>query len=245
MTIPKIIWQTHVPNLEELPPEAKAARKSWVDLNPNYEVRYLTNDTFRGFIQEYYGDEWVKIYDRLDMGIQRADVWRTMIVHQFGGVYVDLDLRCRKPIDSWLTEDYDAFITVDEAHTQIGYFIFAATANHPILTSVLETIKKNVNSIPEGETIYPYRDVGTLAFTEGIKTALGITTELDLFNNVEEINESIKAKELKVHCFGNKDRYLLHKGVLENLMGRTNWFDGKYSWLEQMGGVMGPTRTTD
>jgi mannosyltransferase OCH1-like enzyme len=45
----------------------------------------------------------------------RADIWRFLILHHFGGVHMDLDIECRRPIDSWGTSLGVNRISQDEA----------------------------------------------------------------------------------------------------------------------------------
>ena len=38
-------------------------------------------------------------YDRYEHGIQRADAMRVFFLHKFGGIYIDLDIECRRSLD--------------------------------------------------------------------------------------------------------------------------------------------------
>lgn len=45
--------------------------------------------------------EMMSMYNRM-LAIQRADLFRYVVLYDAGGVYADIDVSCSVPIDSWL-----------------------------------------------------------------------------------------------------------------------------------------------
>ena len=43
--------------------------------------------------------EYLALYDKYGYGIQRADVMRLFFLHKYGGVYIDLDIECKRSLD--------------------------------------------------------------------------------------------------------------------------------------------------
>ena len=39
------------------------------------------------------------MYDGYGFGIQRADAMRLFFLHKFGGIYIDLDIECKRSLD--------------------------------------------------------------------------------------------------------------------------------------------------
>lgn len=39
------------------------------------------------------------MYDGYGYGIQRADAMRLFFLHKFGGIYIDLDIECKRSLD--------------------------------------------------------------------------------------------------------------------------------------------------
>ncbi|KAK0232868.1 nucleotide-diphospho-sugar transferase [Armillaria fumosa] len=72
------------------------------DLMPDYEYILWTDESSRNFISEYY--PWfLRTYDGYRFPIQRADVIRYFVLHHYGGIYYDVDIGCKRPLDPLLT----------------------------------------------------------------------------------------------------------------------------------------------
>jgi len=71
--------------------------------NPDYEYRLWTDHDNRRLIEDLY--PWfLSTYDSYAHGIERVDAVRYFILYTYGGVYIDLDMECLKPIDSLFRE---------------------------------------------------------------------------------------------------------------------------------------------
>jgi len=80
--------------------DSKEYRTHCRELNPRYELITYDDDMSRRFVVRHY-PEWVSLYDSLDVPVMRADMWRYLVLHHYGGVYLDGDVDCKKPIDEW------------------------------------------------------------------------------------------------------------------------------------------------
>ncbi|KAH8105909.1 nucleotide-diphospho-sugar transferase [Cristinia sonorae] len=97
--IPRIIHQTW--KSETLPPKWVNVSQSCRDINPDYEYMLWTDASAREFIAEHYS--WfLDTYDGYTYTIQRADAIRYFVLNHYGGVYIDLDIGCIRPLDSLL-----------------------------------------------------------------------------------------------------------------------------------------------
>ena len=80
--------------------------KKCQSLNPGYEsVLYDPNeDNSLEFVEQYY-PEFLDVYKNKfpekRKGIMRADMLRLLLLHHNGGLYLDMDVECRIPIDTW------------------------------------------------------------------------------------------------------------------------------------------------
>lgn len=96
LEIPKIIWQTHEWDYEDLPQNFLAATMTWKNLNPDWEYRYVNAKEREHYVRE--ADYLLyKMYRRHDK-ISQADMWRYLVTHEFGGVYADMDSICTSPL---------------------------------------------------------------------------------------------------------------------------------------------------
>lgn len=87
-TIPRIIHQIWMGPLE--PP--KSAMDSWRDLHPSWEVRVWNEQNLPSLKNK-------QAFADSDNYPQKSDILRYEILSQFGGVYVDADEYCLRPID--------------------------------------------------------------------------------------------------------------------------------------------------
>jgi inositol phosphorylceramide mannosyltransferase catalytic subunit len=67
------------------------------DLNPQFEYYFWDDADNRAFIEEHY--PWfLKVYDRYPIEIYRVDAVRYFWLYHFGGVYIDMDSECLRPL---------------------------------------------------------------------------------------------------------------------------------------------------
>ena len=106
-------------NITQAEMDSKEFRAHCRNLNPQYELITYDDDMSRRFVSKYY-PEWLELYDGLDVPVMRADMWRYLILHKYGGVYLDGDVACKKPIDTWA----DVFnVQIGTNHTAIGAMV--------------------------------------------------------------------------------------------------------------------------
>lgn len=97
--IPRIIHQTWKDS--EVPARWRHFQASWRRLHPAWEYRLWTDEDNRALVARHY--PWfLRQYDALDLPIKRADAARYFILQRHGGVYVDLDFECLRPLDELL-----------------------------------------------------------------------------------------------------------------------------------------------
>lgn len=99
--IPLIIHQTWRDS--EIPSNWQSFQASWRRFHPEWEYRLWTDLSLRQFIHDMY--PWfLPIYDNYPEPIQRVDAARYFLMHYYGGVYVDLDFECLRPLNPLLND---------------------------------------------------------------------------------------------------------------------------------------------
>jgi len=76
---------------------------------------------------------------------ERSDILRYRILYELGGVYLDTDFECVKPLDT-LHYRFDFYIGIQPLDTitvQLGTGLIAAIPKHPILKHTLETLAQD------------------------------------------------------------------------------------------------------
>ncbi|KAI3612176.1 mipc synthase subunit [Moniliophthora roreri] len=97
--IPRILHQTW--RSEKLPQRWRSISQECRNMMPDYEYMLWTDESSRKFIAEEY--PWfLDTYDDYEYNIQRADAIRYFVLHHYGGIYLDLDIGCIRPLDPLL-----------------------------------------------------------------------------------------------------------------------------------------------
>ena len=229
--IPKIIWQTYKDPYDQLQPYMIDAINTWKNLNPDFKYKYMDDTQAAEFVLNEYGQEWHNIFTSLPVGVMRGDLWRYMVIYKYGGVYADLDTECLNPIQTWLNEEYE-MIVCPETDIHFCQWTFAASAQNPILKSVLDTIKQKLLDPEYGSPHFVHTHTGPAIWTEGINKALGFDCN-NLINDYLLLNSCDNAKLYKFHCYGGENWRIFHFVDVKHIYGSQKWNDGNYvQWIE-------------
>ena len=108
MTIPRIIHQTW--KNSDIPFDVfhRDWVESWRRYHAAWQHRFWTDADLRDLIAKDY--PWfLAVFDGYRHPIQRVDAARYFMLHKHGGLYVDLDVECFKPVDDLLAGCSAAF----------------------------------------------------------------------------------------------------------------------------------------
>lgn len=130
MRIPKVIHRIWLGSAE-MPPDYVRFGESWSEHHPGWEMRLWTDDELPPL--------------RCPDGLERcrnfgeaSDVLRYEILHRFGGVYVDTDVECLRPLDA-LIADANAFAAYARPGV-IGSAVIGAVPGHPAIDRTLDEV---------------------------------------------------------------------------------------------------------
>jgi hypothetical protein len=131
-----------------VPADLRALSETWRALHPDWELRLWTD---REIADLDFGTR--DLFEKATCWAQKSDLLRVELVHRFGGVYVDLDYQCFRPIDAF-AQAYDFFGTSRNiliAH--LGWpaiwptpfvvcnSLFGARPGHPLLAAYLARVR--------------------------------------------------------------------------------------------------------
>jgi hypothetical protein len=117
----KIIWSCWFQGREAAPHLVKRCFSSWERENPGWQFRCLDAVSI---------ERYVNLKGIVDLQSQSltaasfSDIVRILLLHEFGGTWVDATLFCNRPLDEWLAS------TMTE-----GFFAFAAPSPDRLLSS--------------------------------------------------------------------------------------------------------------
>ncbi len=101
--IPKKMWYKLGPS--GLSADMRKWTSSCIDLNPEFEVEFLTDSSADRWVQHTFGGthpDLVEVFLGLTVPIVKADLLRYLLLWAEGGVYNDLDVSCNVPIREWI-----------------------------------------------------------------------------------------------------------------------------------------------
>ncbi len=101
----KILWTYWHQGWADAPSLVQQCRRSWVRLNPDYEVRALDRHTLFDQIEFPRGID----PGRKDLTVQKiAALGRLALLAKYGGVWADATVVCTKPLSDWLEPYYES-----------------------------------------------------------------------------------------------------------------------------------------
>jgi len=127
--IPRIIHQTW--KTTAIPTEWKNAVEICKRLHPDYTYMLWTDDSMKTFVKETYPEVY-PTYASYPHQIQRCDAFRYLVLYKYGGIYLDMDIICKKPLDFLLK--YDAvFARSSNVGTCYTNSFFMIIPSHPFM----------------------------------------------------------------------------------------------------------------
>lgn len=199
--IPRIIWQTHRFEHDDIPMYISACTESWERLNPDFKYNYVSErETYRQ-VAAIENGRFNDIFTYKYMSkVTRADIWRLLILKEFGGVYIDCDMVCVKPILDFMNLRKE--FAIDTVDVQFMNFSEQASEyfERPRLT--FGAMNGIIASAPKGKIIEACCDALEALCTSAIK-------------NKQIIGSDITGPPMLTNCLN----YLLNKdNNLSNIM---------------------------
>jgi mannosyltransferase OCH1-like enzyme len=231
--IPKIIWQTHEWEYEELPDNFKKASMTWRNLNPTWEYKY-SSASKRAEQVEAFSQELYKFYPFMDK-VTQADVWRYVVVYQNGGFYSDMDAMCSASLDDVVKQVPNGIEVVgpkiNDDNTMYNAN-FGAIKNSACLEKVLEIMLDRYNTIDLSSIIEAGKAAGGLSLSEAVEFQLNyglfwyssvlianlskVWTKYDGFIHMSDIKNLDWHPDYEVIYYGQTRNYL-------DLVKENNW----------------------
>jgi mannosyltransferase OCH1-like enzyme len=130
--IPRIIHHIWI-GPDRLPDDQGPWIKSWKRHHRKWEHRLWTEENLPA------DPIRPEILERLRAPVERADILRLEILFRHGGVYVDTDLECLRPLDDVLGDE--EFVGVCHKPGRITNTAIASVPSHPLLEHALREVR--------------------------------------------------------------------------------------------------------
>ena len=140
--IPRVInvfWDRPEP-----PADVIALMQSWQVCNPGHVFRRFDEAQARDYIAAKFPSPVLQAYQRVREVPEKVDIFRLALLVAEGGVYVDADDRCLRPLDSLLPAGASLVLAQEEFGCAANHFI-AAAPGHPVLQAALRAVVAAIN----------------------------------------------------------------------------------------------------
>lgn len=160
-----IPWLVHQTWKRPMDPDRVEFWSTWSD-QPDVEYRFYDDAACEAFVAQYF-PQYLEDYLWLRKGAERADLFRYLVVFQWGGIYADIDTKCVTPVREWpmdaettLLVGYETSgawqaatpawvvnqVGLNWPERQIGQFCFAAAPRHPAMQAVIDLVIHNIRT---------------------------------------------------------------------------------------------------
>lgn len=116
------IWFGTIPNKKEAKKayeKLKIHRNSWIILNPTWFRMEWNKKQCEQLVKTFYSQHF-ETYKNYKHEIQRCDFVRYLILHRYGGWYVDMDYHCCKPLNEALNNFTNEIYFVQTPNSYFG-----------------------------------------------------------------------------------------------------------------------------
>ena len=155
-----------------------------------FTYEYYDDNDIKTFIETHFDDRVKKCYSRILNGSLKADFFRYCVVYIKGGLYIDIDISCEKPLSSIFNfDDIHLITTTDNCRNnkndriyqaflggEANSAVFMNAINH--ICTCIETQKYKTNMFElSGPTIFSVDQLYHTIQCQGVIEAVGCRSE--------------------------------------------------------------------
>ena len=138
--IPRVVWQTNFTRRVTLPIYLNYLFNRM--MAPTFEFRLLDDVEIRRWVLSLYPGRTFDSFSKLQIGAAQADLWRLLILHAYGGVYLDIDAHFVWPLEWTIASRADELFLKHKLGLT-NYFI-ASRSNTDSIRFALNAILHNI-----------------------------------------------------------------------------------------------------
>lgn len=145
MKIPRIIHQVFFSH-SGVPAYFSVLSQTWKEKNPDWEYRFWNHNSIEQFMASEF-QNLIPLFRSFPYDVQRWHFVRYLILYRYGGLYVDMDYECIKPLDSILSDSLCCFGVEPASHAIqysepyiIGNALMASIPYHDFLDHIIQEI---------------------------------------------------------------------------------------------------------
>lgn len=132
-----------------------------------------TDEDNRAFMAREFPD-YLDLYDGYELSIQRVDAVRYFYLYRYGGVYMDLDFTCLRPLEELpltagrvsLGFQHPTIQTIES----VANAFMVAPPRHPFMAMLIERLRETAGLLYFGKP-HPMRSTGCAFLTKAVRAA--------------------------------------------------------------------------
>jgi len=145
MAIPRIVWQTW--KTHQVPDKWKESPESIRRYCPGWKYRLTDDQENLDFVRKEF-PQYLSLYQSFDREIYRVDMVRYLRLYRYGGVYMDLDIKLKRPLDELFKGDGDLYLVRTPNLNGYTNSFMASKPKCPFWLRCIEEIKRRSQNRP-------------------------------------------------------------------------------------------------
>ena len=156
-------------------------------------------------------------YYKLEIGASKADLFRYMVIYEFGGTYFDIDSACKRPLREYVQGNSEVVTFIGERR-DIAQWALIYTSHHPIIARAIQIV---INTVQSNTVRWLSSNVeavsGPPVLHQSIKSVLCSSLYTHLYDTIQVMHNDM---------FNNRVTFKI-AGVDEEgrKMGHVHWFE--------------------
>lgn len=143
------IFTSHRFSLDKCPPNLQKNLRAWDSLNPSYEFKYYNDEEMRGWMKDNIDEETFDLFDKLNTGAGRADMFRICHLYVDGGIWIDTDLPAfdinqQSPQFEDILKDNQAILVRNRKCDNPRYTFIAGIKDNKIFATLKDLICRHI-----------------------------------------------------------------------------------------------------
>ena len=138
--IPLLIHQSH--KSRHLPVRMADNIQKWIDMNPEFEHRYYDDEAMLAYVVKHGSERFKSAFHKIEALWGRscrafqADLFRYLLLHKEGGVWVDADMVVSEPLLESM-QPHDQYVTMFTWEKSVSQWLIKTMPAHPFITTCL------------------------------------------------------------------------------------------------------------
>lgn len=145
--IPEVIHQIWIQGSDNIPANLLEMHNNCKNINNNFKYKTWDEEKIRKLLLKHFEKKYLETYDEYTVFAQKADFARYAILYIYGGIYMDMDMICKKNLSSFL-QNQMFFTTYRLPHFFKRYLngIVGSKPKHPVFEIIFRNIftRKNM-----------------------------------------------------------------------------------------------------